>query len=977
MSMKRMIPLTALIFSLAVPAFGAEIDKPIAKPIHERYSSPDVQEVPDFRRHMTPLLSKLGCNGRACHGSFQGRGGFRLSLFGHDFEMDHKALTKGEEPRVDLKNPGESLIIQKPTDEDIHEGGQRYKLGSWEHHVFRRWIEGGANNVPKDVVDFVRLDITPKEILVKKKGQKNQLKVVAVWSDGTQEDVTPLCRYKSNNSTNANISDTGLVTSGEPGDTHVVVFYDTGVVPIPVIQPVSQLAGANYPQVETPTKIDELVVQKLKKLGIVPSDLANDAEFLRRVSLDLSGSLPTPQEVEKFLAENSSDKRSKKIDELLNSPAYAAWWTTKLCDFTGNNDDQLNNVVPSRNHPASRDWYDWIHKRVAENTSYDELVAGIVVANSRNPGESFNEFSENMSKLYHKDSNSSFAEDRETMPYYWARRNFRTPEERVIGFAYTFLGIRIQCAQCHKHPFDQWTQNDFKQFTPFFTSTRSGRNPATRKEYDALIAKLELDDGLRGGQLRREIGKALQNGKTVPFQEVYTINPKNRQNGNFNKKRLLKNLKRLKKQIVDVKEQIQKLKDDGKDEQAKKVQKGRLATLNKQLKRATAAAKRNKAPAAGGVAKLLGGEEVNLAKVDDPRKPLMDWLRNENNQFFARSFVNRVWASYFNVGIVEPPDNLSLANPPSNKPLLDYLTQGFIDNGYDMKWLHRTIANSRTYQLSWMPNKTNIKDEVNFSHAIPRRLPAEVAYDAIQQATASDEKILAMHQDVTERAISIPGSGRRNRRNQNATYALTVFGRSIRESNCDCDRSSEASLLQTVYLQNDRDVFAMIDRRQEGWLGQVASELGLPLNSGAQSAQQSRFRKAAKSRQAKAKAQQVAAAKKRLSELQKRTKRARKQGNQKQLNALHAQIKNIKKRLANIGEAKPAAKQDEPEDKKTAPMDPDAVVRQAYLRTLSRYPSDEELSRSRKYLSESEDTVNGIRGLLWALLNTKEFIVNH
>ena len=404
-----------------------------------------------------------------------------------------------------------------------------------------------------------------------------------------------------------------------------------------------------------------------------------------------------------------------------------------------------------------------------------------------------------------------------------------------------------------------------------------------------------------------------------------------------------------------------------------------MAKLNKQLKRATAAIKRNNALSAGRVAKLLGGEEVYLAKVDDPRKPLMVWLGNKNNQFFARSFVNRAWATYFNVGIVNPPDDLSLSNPPSNKPLIDYLTQGFIDNEYDMKWLHRTITNSRTYQLSWKPNETNSKDEINFSHAIPRRMPAEVAYDAVQQATASDEKNLAMHQDVTGRAIAIPGAGRRNRKNRNAAYALTVFGRSIRNSNCDCDRSLDASLLQTVYLQNDRDVLTMIDRQQEGWLGQVASELGLKFNSGAQSAQQAKARQAAKARQVKLNARQISAVIKQLTGLNKRIRQARQQGNKKQVKTLQTQIRKLRNRLAAIVRAKAAAKQDEtqtPNNKATL-MDPDAVVRRAYLRTLSRYPTDEELSRSRKYLNESDDTVNGIRGLLWALLNTKEFIVNH
>ncbi len=271
----------------------------VQRPISERFAAADVQETPSFQRHVVNLFGRLGCNGRACHGSFQGRGGFELSLFGYDFKADHAALLAKDRSRIDVEHPEQSLILVKPTNADMHEGGQRYEKDSWQYHVFLRWIQSGAKLAEQPDL-LKRLDVTPAEIRFRKKGEQVQLKAIAVWEDGTQEDVTPLCRFQTNDEEVAKINVSGQVTAGEPGDTHVVVSYDNGVQPVPVLQPVSELTEANgkYPQVPTPTKVDQLVVAKLRKLGMVPADLCDDAEFLRRVCLDMTGTLPTPQEVE-------------------------------------------------------------------------------------------------------------------------------------------------------------------------------------------------------------------------------------------------------------------------------------------------------------------------------------------------------------------------------------------------------------------------------------------------------------------------------------------------------------------------------------------------------------------------------------------------------------------------------------------------------------------------------------------------------
>lgn len=880
--------------------------------IDQRFAG-DTEETPTFRQHVVPLFGKLGCNGRACHGSFQGQGDFRLSLFGYDFAMDHESLTSGEEPRADTEFPEDSLMLMKPTLTLPHEGGRRMEVDGWEYRVLRRWVESGAKGVGQNDAEFVRLEVTPDELVFSEAGETSQLQAVAVWSDGTREDVTPLCRFQTNNEQVAGVTEGGLITSGEPGDTHVVVFYDTGVIPIPILRPVSDSFGPNYPSVPTPTAVDTLVVEKLRKLGLVQSETCTDAEFLRRVSLDMTGTLPTASEVEHFLSDSSSDKRARKIDELLERPAYVAWWTTRLCDITGNNDDALTNVTPIRGG-SSRDWYDWIHRRVEQNVPYDELVEGIVLGTGREGDESYLEYSTELSAIYAKGGNASFA-DRDTMPHYWARRTVRQPADKALSFAYAFLGIRIQCAQCHKHPFDRWTQDDYKQFTNFFTRVRFGNNPESRKEYVALINQLDLK-GKRGNDLRRQLRPLLADGKVVPFEEVYVAPP--RQNN----------------------------------------RKGKQDKNDKQKRRRGAPA-----PANG---RLLGGDVVNLNEHDDPRQALMDWLREEDNPFFARAFVNRVWAAYFNVGIVEPPDDLSLANPPSNRALLDYLASEFVAHGYDMKWLHREIANSRTYQLSWQPNDTNRLDERNFSHAVPRRLPAEVAYDVLQQATASDAESAAMQQTVAERAIAIPGAGQRNRRGPK--YALTIFGKSDRESNCDCDRSNESSLLQTIFLRNDQETLAMIDRKGDGWLAQLSGDI-----AGA--------RKQARGRNEQARG--AAADRQRLKRLRANLARFKEAGETKKAELVQERLAQMQQRIRREAQRNPQKKnarvEESAEQSEAAEINVDAaeLVRQAYLRTLSRPPAGEELARAEQHLEQAESTLDGLRDLLWALINTKEFIVNH
>jgi hypothetical protein len=798
----------ALFLTLALAAPSRADD--VQAPVHARFADSGTREAPDFQRHVVPLLGRLGCNGRACHGSFQGQGGFRLSLFGYDFAKDHHALTQGVGStggrRVNQSKPTTSLVLAKPLRELPHRGGQRFKQGSWEHHLLFRWIESGSRGVGEPA-RLVGLDVTPQEIVLEKPGAVQPLRVVARWDDGTSEDVTCLCRYQTNDDSVAEVDGEGKVKAVGKGDTHVIVFYDNGVTSVPILLPFTGRTGDRYPAVSAPTRIDQLVVARLKKLGVVPSERCSDEEFLRRVSLDLTGTLPTPGEVEKFLADTLADKRAHKIDELLDSPAYAAWWANYFCDITGNS--RFRQSEGRIGQQLAVQWYSWLYRRLRDNVPYDRIVEGMLVATGRRAGESYDDYAMQMSAYFRDGAPADFSL-RETMPYFWSRENVGKPEEKALSFAHSFLGLRLQCAECHKHPFDRWTQNDFKQLASLFAGVTYGVAPSSQDAYGRLArATGTAARGNQGAPITPELLALAQEGKTIPWRELY----------------------------VD----------------AGKVPVGRPVALL--------------------------GSTVHLKRGEDPRAAVMQWLRRRDNPYFARALVNRIWANYFHCGLIDPGDDLNLANPPSNGELLDYLTEDFVTSGCDLKRLHRQITGSLTYQRSWKPNETNENDRRNFSRFIPRRMPAEVLYDALKQATVADDQLRAVRHDLDRRAIGHLSTG------LTGTYAMRIFGKPDRLLDCDCERSNKPTLLQGIFLQNDPLIHLRL--QESGWLKELAQQ-----NS----------------------------------------------------------------------EGK---------------LDVEAAVRQAYLRTLSRPPSADEVTRARTHITEAGTAVEGIEDLLWALLNSKEFVLNH
>ncbi len=916
-----------------------------------------------FRRHVIPLMSRSGCSGRECHGAFSGQGGFQLSLFGYDFAKDHSEITADKEdgPRIDSANSLKSLILTKPTldDGETHKGKKRWDKHSWEYNLVRKWIESGAKSDVAETGEFDKLVVEPAELVFKAPGAKIQLKVTAYWKDGTVEDVTHLTRFRTNDESVADVNADGLVTSKTSGDTHIVAFYDNGVEPVPAMLPVSR---EPFPKVVARTRVDELVLAKLRKVGIHPSEVCDDDDFLRRASLDVTGTLPLPAEIEAFLADRSPDKRAKKIDELLARPTYAAWWTTKLCDFTGNNPRQVRNLANGARNistDVSRQWYDWIYKRVLENEPYDKLAAGIILATTRtSPTQSYEEMARELAGYFRKENRVDFA-DRPNMPWFWARNNTQKAEDKALAFAHTFLGVRIECAQCHKHPFDQWTKVDFEQFQAFFAPLTFAERREKSEGTDQMTAtsvKREIDAITKGSLASMMEMKAEPKPATTEPEPLGPPAPK---------KELTPEEKRAEaKKLAAMQQELQKRQQS---EIARRMDSGEpipWSELYVDFKRAAQRQRDDKAKDFGGTRvitpKLLGGEQVMLDQYPDPRLPLMDWLRGKANPYFAKAFVNRVWAGYFSRGIVEPADDLNLANAPTNEPLLNHLTEGFVAKGYDMRWLHREILNSDTYQRSWKTNPTNKLDEKNFSHATVRRLPAEVVMDAISMATAGNEDVARFNTNIADRSIGFggiiaaPGGGGK----QIEGYALSIFGKPPRETNCDCERVTDPTLLQTIYTRNDQSVLRKIDDAAN-WIGQLKKAAGLA-NPAAdlEGMRQKIARREQELAAMKAPEKPADPTPETLAAWEKRTKTF-----EATKAETTARIAEAKTRLAELSTPRPE-------------FNIDTHIREVFLRTVSRPPTDTEFARAKEDIAAAKTPIEGLRDLLWAMLNTREFLVN-
>lgn len=618
-----------------------------------------------FPNQIVPIFTKLGCNAGGCHGKASGQNGFKLSLLGFEPDYDHEALVKeGRGRRVFPAAPDRSLLLQKATGQVPHGGGKRMESDSHEYRLIRRWIATGLPpGLPSDPV-VTKISVYPEQRTVGRGGEQ-QITVTAHYNNGSTEDVTLQARFDSNEQEIAVVDERGFVTandlSGEAGimtryQGHVAVFRATVPLGLPI---------ASYPQFPANNFIDQHTLTKWKQLGVVPSDVCTDAEFIRRAMLDICGTLPTPQELQEFLANADPQKRNKLVDQLLDRPEYADYFTVKWADIL-----RVKRRGNANFRRGTYSFHRWIRQQLYNDVPYDQFVRAIVASQG----------------------------DVATNPPVAWYREIRSTEMAVDDSAQVFLGLRIQCARCHHHPFEKWSQDDYYGFAAFFA--RVGRKPGEVPDEPRIFAA-------RSGE---------------------ATNPKTNQ---------------VKKP------------------------------------------------------KGLDAPELDVPTDRDRRQYLADWLRDPNNGFFAKAAVNRMWAHFFSRGIVAPEDDMRVTNPPSNPELLDALAKDFVASGFSLKHLIRTIANSRTYQLSSIPNDYNKHDKQNYARYYPKRMQAEVMHDAICQVTNSPTNFGGLPPGT--RATQLPDES-------SATYFLTVFGKPQRESACECERVGQANLAQSLHLLNSNEI---------------------------------------------------------------------------------------------------------------------------------------------------------------------------
>jgi hypothetical protein len=624
--------------------------------------SANADEPWSFRHDVQTVLTKAGCNMGACHGAQAGKRGFKLALRGYDHVMDYNTLTRqAKGRRVSLADPARSLILLKATGAIPHGGGTRFDDDSFEYQILSEWIADGAPPPRGDDPVVTALDIFPKQVTLDA-GQTQQILVQATYSDGRQRDVTRWAKYTSTEVGVAAVDDLGKVTVAGRGEAAITVWFASRVAVATVSVPYEkQVAPEVFAASPRANFIDEIVLDKLKRLSIPPSGRASDSEFLRRAYLDTLGVLPTAEEAKAFLADVSPERGSRLIDQLLMRPEYIDYWSYKWSDLLLVSTKKLKG-------PAVWAFSNWVRQAVAANKPWDDFAREIVTA-------------------------SGSTIDNGAANYFVLHKDAKLLNEATT---LTFLGLSIGCAQCHDHPLERWTLDDYYGMANLFARVRS-------------------KDGTIDGE-----------------SIVFPVSS------------------------GDIKHPT------------------RLTTP---------------------IPRPLDGQPLEFNDSRDRREHLAKWLTAPENPYFARALANRVWANYMGRGLVEMVDDLRATNPSSNEVLLTALADEFVNHKYDVKHLIRMIMNSAAYQRSPQATPENAADDRFYSHFLVKRMSAEVMLDSLSQVTAAPTEFPDYPRGL--RALQLPD-------NNVVSYFLSAFGRPAREFTCECERSAEPSITQTLHLANGK-----------------------------------------------------------------------------------------------------------------------------------------------------------------------------
>ena len=410
---------------------GKKVEIPV------KVTAPTVPRPVSFKLDVMPVFMKAGCNTGSCHGSARGQDRFMLSLFGYDPEGDHFRITREQGTRrINLAVPEESMLVEKAIGTVPHTGGKLFSKNSKHWHTLVDWLKDGANKDPEDIAKPTNIELFPPSALLEGEGATQQLTVLAHYSDGTTRDVTPLTVFQSSNDVSAAVDEKGLVTAGSRGEAFMMARFNIFTVGVPMVV-IPEDLKYQRPQLPANNYVDNHVHNKLHKLRMTPSELCSDEVFVRRLYLDITGLLPTVEESAAFLADTSADKRSKLIDQLLERKEFTELWVMKFAELLQIQTDDNQGM----SYKATLLYFNWLKDRIANNVPMDQIVKDLLTSKGgtfKNPATNY---------------------------YQVERDNLKITE----NVAQVFMGMRLQCAQCHNHPFDRWTQDEYYSFASFFS----------------------------------------------------------------------------------------------------------------------------------------------------------------------------------------------------------------------------------------------------------------------------------------------------------------------------------------------------------------------------------------------------------------------------------------------------------------------------------------------------------------------------